>query len=560
MSSLSKWQTALEGVIGQLKAVGLYEGSLDEQLVLMLEHPDRETLVMLQREFGGHRLNIQLYVDYDSGRGLSLAGYALCVPAAYQVPEHFVHNGVDSAQLDHLMGSIDWYSRGGWLRKEDYLHADYRQEEVGGIFRELYRFAKLEDADIGPVQKKVQGMVHYLAYRHFDNSPLQRRLLAGQGDLSQIFHREIAFPPWLHVGVPGHRARDTDELERLSVLANLNGNINREIMNLNNLQKLQEQMEQLGFSKEMMGVMEERMKADLPKFTLLDPVPTSKGAVELTLHFKQSGKSDFYYLNRMEAVHNQGRALKEGEHYQVHEYLSDGTYRPVGEKMESFYAAADYFRNLEVNASLMVFKGEDIVEELVRKENGAVNYLHEEIKKEFNTPSIPQVFWLENGKGFEREQVVNLMQGRAVYRQELLSREGNVYNAWMQLDTDKARDSYGNLGYRQYTDGYGFDVKAQLQEYRIVGVDNAKKLDALVEVLKNGGRPEVQVEKDGQKVKLLLETAVRYGKLNFYREYGRPEKREQFLKETALDKAEGLENGKAKSQGKAAEQAQGMGV
>jgi len=40
----------------------------------------------------------------------------------------------------------------------------------------------------------------------------------------------------------------------------------------------------------------------------------------------------------------------------------------------------------------------------------------------------------------------------------------------------------------------------------------------------------ITVFKDGQENKMFLETAVRYGKLNFYLEDGKPEKREQVSK------------------------------
>lgn len=34
---------------------------------------------------------------------------------------------------------------------------------------------------------------------------------------------------------------------------------------------------------------------------------------------------------------------------------------------------------------------------------------------------------------------------------------------------------------------------------------------------------------------MFIETAVRYGKLNFYAENGKPEKREQFLKQVGVE-------------------------
>jgi len=59
---------------------------------------------------------------------------------------------------------------------------------------------------------------------------------------------------------------------------------------------------------------------------------------------------------------------------------------------------------------------------------------------------------------------------------------------------------------------------------------------------------------------MYLETAVRYGKLNFYAENGKPEKREQFQKKIGLDMrnifTKKIEQGKDKE----IAQGQGMGV
>jgi hypothetical protein len=51
-----------------------------------------------------------------------------------------------------------------------------------------------------------------------------------------------------------------------------------------------------------------------------------------------------------------------------------------------------------------------------------------------------------------------------------------------------------------------------------------------------------------------MEAVPRYSQLNFFREDGKPEKREQFLKEPKLDQTLQLNKGKGK------EQEQGMAV
>lgn len=327
-------------------------------------------------------------------------------------------------------------------------------------------------------------------------------------------------------------------------------------MNLNNLEDLKDEMKKLGFREDLIAKMEEHMKNDDPAFKLYDEVKASKGQVDITLHFKQSGQSDYYYLNKLEAVHNQGKPLEEGQKYMVITKTDEG--KNIVKKLENVAEAIDFFKKQNGNSELAVGKDAAHKTMLANMEEGKVNYVSKDFKRDYYSPSIPQTFWLDHGKGFSKEQAANLVQGRAVYRDDLLSREGTPYKAWMQLDTEKERDRQNNLTFRQFTDAYGYDIKALLDDFKIKEMADPKKAAALETSLINGNRPLVTVEKDGQDAKMYLETAVRYGKLNFYREDGKPEKREQFLKETGLEVANIFS--KKTEQGKEKEVAQSRGI
>lgn len=81
-----------------------------------------------------------------------------------------------------------------------------------------------------------------------------------------------------------------------------------------------------------------------------------------------------------------------------------------------------------------------------------------------------------------------------------------------------------------------FDVAKELDSYKINGLENEKFREDLDQQLKDGNRPVVTVTgSDGQEQKLNLESMPRYTNLNFYQSSGKPEKREQFLKEPAQD-------------------------
>ena len=368
-----------------------------------------------------------------------------------------------------------------------------------------------------------------------------------------------------HEAVPiGDMIYDLKELDKLRPnaidLDNNNGTSlkTRNVMNLNNLEDLKDEMKKLGFSDPLIAKMEEHMKNDVRDFRLYDEVKASRGQVDITLHFKQSGQSDYYYLNRLEAVHNQGKPLEEGQKYMVITKTEEG--KNIVKKLENVAEAIDFFKQQKGNSELAVGKDAANKSMLANMEEGKINYVSRDFKREFYSPPLPQTFWLDHGKGFSKEQAANLVQGRSVYRDDLLSREGTPYKAWMQLDTEKERDRQSNLTFRQFTDAYGYDVKALLDDYKIKEMADPKKAEALETALINGNRPLVTVEKEGQETKMYLETAVRYGKLNFYAENGKPEKREQFQKETGLEMSNTFTKKMEQGKDKEVAQGQGMGV
>jgi hypothetical protein len=556
MNALMEKKLALERLIFDLKEIELYDEDLGRQLSAFYDQPEMVSAPSLIKEIDGEQVKFELELEFE-GDNLSLFSYKVILPKVLEAPGHFIHNEVNSTVLEAKMKAVDWEHFDGWPSRSDYTAEDLALVHYNAAITDLYRFSEAEERDGAEDVDRVLRMVDYLCWKYFGGTRMEEKIIAEYPGLVGMFRHEYHFPGHIHSRLPSRYIKDPFELNRLSQLAFSENYKNREIMNLNNLKDLTGEMKKLGFSDEMIAAMEAQMKADLPRFTLSDQVPATKGVVELTLHFKQSGQSDYYYLNRLEARHNQGRVLVEGEKYNVLIKTPEGQTNPT-KSMDTMLEAAEYFRKQTGDAILAIVKGKKQVAEVATMENGKINYINNAFKREFYSPSMSQIFWLRDGNGFNREQAANLVQGRAVYREDLLSREGIPYKAWMQLDTDKERDNNNNLSFRQYSDAYGFDVKTQLDEYKIVGMDDPKKMEHLETVLKNGGRPFVSVMKDGEEVKVYLETAVRYGKLNFYREDGKVEKREQFLKETGLEKTEGVDKGKSKE--KVSEQGKGMGM
>lgn len=547
---------AIAPLIGDLRNISLYDDGLAEQIALFYEYPEGNPPITLKQQFGEETVKFRIYTGFDKDNGLYLQSYSVYVPQVHEKTAHFVHNGINSADLEEKIKTIHWNNESGWMQLEDSGNAELKK--VQDFFAEINRFMYLEDDNDYRAAEKAGKMADYLLFTYLENTASKERLLQSQPHLEEIFYRELHFPPSVHACVVRNSITNVSELEVLSRLAYFENFKNKEIMNLNNLEDLRDEMKKLGFDDALLVKMEEHMKNNDPFFRLYDQVAARKGQVDITLHFKQSGQSDYYYLNRLEAVHNQLKPLEEGQKYLVITKNQEG--KNMVKKLENFAEAIDFFKQQKGNSELAVGKDAANKSMVANMEEGKINYVSREFKRDFYSPPLPQTFWLDHGRGFSKEQAANLVQGRSVYRDDLLSREGAPYRAWMQLDTDKERDRNNNLTFRQFTDAYGYDVKALLDDYKIKEMADPKKAEALETSLMNGNRPMVTVEKDGQETKMFIETAVRYGKLNFYREDGKPEKREQFLKETGLEMGNIFSKKLEQMKDKDISQGQGMGV
>lgn len=360
-------------------------------------------------------------------------------------------------------------------------------------------------------------------------------------------------------------------------------------MNTTNLRDLREEMKKLGFSETLTTQMEDRMIAGEKEFVLHDQVAAQKGHVGIDLHFRQSNSSEFFYLNRLEATRHWGRGLEKGQQYMILGINKDGEIAVM--------TGADSLREaIRTYQSMSGFKGEvelaagSSLEDRVRMatmEGGRETYVATEFKRDFDRPELAQVFWLDRGRGFTREQAANLMQGRSVYREDLLSRDGKPYSAWLQLDLEareRAKEKpvgqekdgqeqdgpekggeekvQANLPLKKFYDNYGFDLAEVLSAYKIKELEDVDKSELLQAKLKEGNRVAVTVEKDGKETGVMVETSVRYGKLNFYDLKGGIEKREQFEKvqDRKVDKGLEVVRDKARSEKKSVETEQGIGI
>jgi hypothetical protein len=231
---------------------------------------------------------------------------------------------------------------------------------------------------------------------------------------------------------------------------------------------------------------------------------------------------------------------------------------------DSPYEAVAYFKEEKGKSELAVGekKGKNwtISYSLANREDGKTSYVAKDFSKTFHAPVQDQTFFVEKGKGFTVEQAANMIQGRSVYRDDLLNIGGQPYMAWMKLDMDGAKDRHGNYMLNQYTDpAYGFHIDKVLDSYQIREIATPEQKEVLIAELKNGNRPLITAVKDGgEEIKLHLEAVPRYSQVNFYQENGKPERRDQF--EKAAEKEQGLAAGKGKEKATAKQEGQGMEI
>lgn len=136
------------------------------------------------------------------------------------------------------------------------------------------------------------------------------------------------------------------------------------------------------------------------------------------------------------------------------------------------------------------------------------------LQKEGKPESLEQTFYINKGSNITLKEAYNLMEGRSVNK-NLTNREGEEYNAWVQLDFKDA-DSNGNFRQKHYHENYGYDLEAVLSKHPIKELDNPSHREDLVNSLKKGNRQSATFIKDGQEVKQYIEASPQFKTLTIY--------------------------------------------
>lgn len=373
-----------------------------------------------------------------------------------------------------------------------------------------------------PVGKQVAGMI-YLAHP----------------ELRYMMNHRVQLPYTVRIGDALKLTGDINKLRELGRSAYQNENLKKAIMDAKNLENLKEEMTKLGFSEKLIGQMEAKMAANEPRFILYDELKGEKGRVEMALHFNQSKSSEYYYFNKFDLVKETQPPLAPGEKYFVSsqrqgEEVILKEFEMPSLAVKEFNARMEASKDIRGAAQLYAGVSLQDSRELATMGDGKLITIDKEFYKTLKSPSAGQTFYIEKGNGFTVAQGLNLLEGRSVYRPDMLDISNREYSAWVKLDLDGERDRGGNFKTKTFTEGYGFDLSAVLDRFDFKELSNPQWKEELEGALKDGHRAVVNVQLDGKAVRLLAEAVPEYKQLNLYTLEGKSIKREQHLKEEKL--------------------------
>lgn len=129
-------------------------------------------------------------------------------------------------------------------------------------------------------------------------------------------------------------------------------------------------------------------------------------------------------------------------------------------------------------------------------------------------PSINQTFYMGKENNITLKEGFNLLDGRSVNK-DLVNRDQEKYNAWVQLDFKQTDDS-GNFKLKQFHENYGFDLKTALEKHPIKELQNPEDQSRLMDSLKKGNRQSVTFELDGGEQKRFVEASPQFKNINVY--------------------------------------------
>ena len=136
------------------------------------------------------------------------------------------------------------------------------------------------------------------------------------------------------------------------------------------------------------------------------------------------------------------------------------------------------------------------------------------LKQEQGPGVNEQTFYINKGNNITLKEAFNLMSGRAVNK-DLTNKEGQIYNAWMQMDF-KDSNASGDYKIKHYHQNYGYDLEKVLSHHPIKELTNEQDKTRLIESLNKGNRQSVTFIENGNEQKHFIEANPKFKSINVY--------------------------------------------
>jgi hypothetical protein len=189
------------------------------------------------------------------------------------------------------------------------------------------------------------------------------------------------------------------------------------------------------------------------------------------------------------------------------------------------------------------------------------------LKNDDPTQEKSQTFYITKNSGITAKEAYNLLSGRAVNK-DLNNKEGQPYNAWLQLDFQE-KDKNDNFKVKQYHTGYGYDLEMVIAKYPIKEQLEAEQKTKLMKSLEKGNLTQVTFAREGGEDKMFVAANPQYKTLDLYdskmqKQFQGIEKKEKPDQDKSQEKKETQkqdvdEEGEAKK-GKKSSKRKGIGV
>jgi len=422
--------------------------------------------------------------------------------------KHEVLQGISIGDLDKRMAAIDW-------------NRPELTREAMTVMAELNKLSMSND-------ERSEEAADRLAVRHWSwAAPNEGNLYLEEKKQEFLVSKTYHDLPRL--------SRAYRELTELRT-NQLNDHLNKKSMNLNNLEDLRNELATLKFSPELADQLEAKMRPLPNYFVLKDQRPGDNGQVNFTLHFKKSNQSDFYNMGKVDVSYGKAPVLPPDQSYMVITQDPEKEGKVLTKHFDNATDAIEFYKKQKGTSELGVGTDADSKQLLASKEKGKDIYLNREFAPVFTTPPVNQTFYPEKGYGFTAEQCANMVQGRTVFRGDMMTQFGEPYAAWVKLDFDTPKDDYGNRKLNNYhVPAYGFDVNKTLDRYQIKELADPAQRAALITALEAGNRAAVTTLKEGKEVPMKIDLSARYSSVDFFNQDGKREKREQFEKPNHLE-------------------------